>query len=116
MDVMVYLDNANTLGSFRNFVTLSTVTTTPNQTFIAVTKTNATTNTFYLNGTASSTVTLSGGAVGSFGYTTYWIGSGPSGLNLTGTVSEVLYYHADLTTSQRQQVEGYLAQKWGLII
>ena len=114
MDVMVYVDTANTLCSFRNFVTLSTVTTTPNQTFLAVTKTNATTNIFYLNGTPSSTVTLSGGAVGSFGYTTYWVGSGPSGLNLTGTVSEALYYHADLTTTQRQQVEGYLAQKWGL--
>ena len=114
MDVMVYVDTANTLTSFRNLVTLSTVTTTPNQTFLAVTKTNATTNTFYLNGTASSTVTLSGGAVGSFGYTTYWVGSGPTGANLTGTISEVLYYHADLTTSERQQIEGYLAHKWGL--
>jgi len=114
MDVMVYLDTANTLGSFRNFVTLSTVTTTPNQTFLAVTRTNATTNTFYLNGTASSTVTLSGGAVGSFGYTTYWVGSGPTGANLTGTVSEVLYYHADLTDTQRQTIENYLAKKWGI--
>jgi hypothetical protein len=114
MDVIVYLDSANTLGSFRNFVTLSTVTTTPNQTFIAVTRTNSTTNTFYLNGTASSTVTLTGGAVGSFGYTTYWVGNGPSGNAITGTVSEVLYYHADLTNTQRQQIESYLAAKWSL--
>jgi hypothetical protein len=114
MDVMVYLDTANTLGSFRNYVTLSTVTTTPNQTFLAVTRTNATTNTFYLNGTASSTVTLSGGAVGSFGYTTYWVGSGPAGANLTGTVSEALYYHADLTDTQRQTIERYLMKKWAI--
>jgi len=114
MDVMVYLDTANTLGSFRNYVTLSTVTTTPNQTFLAVTRTNATTNTFYLNGIASSTVTLSGGAVGSFGYTTYWVGSGPAGANLTGTVSEALYYHADLTDTQRQTIERYLLNKWGI--
>ena len=114
MDVLVYDDTGNLLTSFRNYTRLSSVVTTSNQTFIAVTRTNATTNTLYLNGTGSTTVTLSGGAVGSFGYTTYWVGSGPSGAAITGTVSEVLYYHADLTDTQRQQVEGYLAQKWGL--
>ena len=114
MDVLVYDDSSNLLTSFRNFIRLSTVTTTQNQTFLAVTRTNATTNTLYLNGTASTTVTLSGGAVGSFGYTIYWIGGGPSGNYITGTVSEALYYHADLTDTQRQQIEGYLAWKWGI--
>jgi len=33
---------------------------------------------------------------------------------LTGNIYEVLVYNAALTTSQRQQVEGYLASKWGL--
>jgi hypothetical protein len=33
---------------------------------------------------------------------------------LTGNIAEVLYYPAGLTTFQRQQVEGYLAWKWGL--
>jgi hypothetical protein len=32
----------------------------------------------------------------------------------TGTISEVLYYASALTTTQRQQIEGYLAWKWGL--
>lgn len=31
-----------------------------------------------------------------------------------GDISEVLYYTAALSTAQRQQVEGYLACKWGL--
>jgi hypothetical protein len=33
---------------------------------------------------------------------------------LTGNIAEVLYYPNGLTTFQRQQVEGYLASKWGL--
>jgi hypothetical protein len=32
----------------------------------------------------------------------------------TGNIAEVLYYPNGLTTFQRQQVEGYLASKWGL--
>jgi hypothetical protein len=31
-----------------------------------------------------------------------------------GFISEVISYNTTLTTTQRQQVEGYLAQKWGL--
>jgi hypothetical protein len=33
---------------------------------------------------------------------------------LLGTMYEVLFYSASLSTAQRQQVEGYLAWKWGL--
>ena len=33
---------------------------------------------------------------------------------LNGNVYEVIVFNTALTTSQRQQVEGYLAQKWGL--
>jgi len=32
-----------------------------------------------------------------------------------GFVMEILFYNSVLTTSQRQQVEGYLAYKWGLV-
>jgi hypothetical protein len=31
-----------------------------------------------------------------------------------GNIAEFLYYPGGITSSQRQQVEGYLAQKWGL--
>jgi hypothetical protein len=32
-----------------------------------------------------------------------------------GMIAEILHYNSSITTSQRQQVETYLAQKWGLI-
>jgi hypothetical protein len=31
-----------------------------------------------------------------------------------GTIYEIVVYHSAPTTAQRQQVEGYLATKWGL--
>lgn len=34
--------------------------------------------------------------------------------NYSGTVAEILFFDAVLTTSNRQKVEGYLAHKWGL--
>lgn len=34
--------------------------------------------------------------------------------NWTGTFSEILHYNTTPSTSQRQQIEGYLAHKWGL--
>ena len=36
------------------------------------------------------------------------------GSNFTGDIYEVVYFNTDLATSQRQQIEGYLAWKWGL--
>ena len=38
---------------------------------------------------------------------------GPSNY-FNGTISELLIYSSNLTPNQRQQVEGYLIQKWGL--
>lgn len=70
-------------------------------------------NTFYLNGTAGTTVASSG----NFNYSTYFIGSTVGEQNVTalsGTIGEVLLYNTALTDPQREKVEGYLAQKWGL--
>jgi hypothetical protein len=39
---------------------------------------------------------------------------GSSPLSFSSLVGEVLIYNASITTFQRQQVEGYLAWKWGL--
>ena len=52
---------------------------------------------------ASETVNLT------IGYDLY-----PGETILTGTISEILLYTQPLTTDQRQQIEGYLAHKWGL--
>ncbi len=43
------------------------------------------------------------------------VGSSPGPLyELTGSIAEVLVFNSVLTTTERQQVEGYLAWKWGL--
>lgn len=40
---------------------------------------------------------------------------GPSGQCWSGFICEILIYNIALTTPQRQQVEGYLANKWGTV-
>jgi hypothetical protein len=40
---------------------------------------------------------------------------GPAGY-FSGTLSELIIYARTLTTDQRQQVEGYLARKWGITL
>jgi hypothetical protein len=70
-------------------------------------------NTFYLNGTTGSTVSSSG----NFGYSNYEIGGSFGEENLVplnGFIGEVLHFTTALSTFARQQVEGYLAWKWGL--
>ena len=80
--------------------------------FIACSQYDGTNHTMYVNGTAGTPVATSG----NFGYTTYGIGCDPALDNTpwNGFVGEVIIYNAALTTQQRQQVEGYLAAKWGL--
>jgi hypothetical protein len=70
-------------------------------------------NTFYLNGTSGSTVSSSG----NFGYSNYEVGGSFGEENLVplnGFIGELIHFNTALTTSQRQQVEGYLAWKWSL--
>jgi hypothetical protein len=45
------------------------------------------------------------------------IDSSPSNViqALVGNINEIIVYNSGLTTAQRQQVEGYLAWKWGLV-
>jgi hypothetical protein len=45
--------------------------------------------------------------------TTLYIGNG-TGFPINGEIAEVLMYQGTLTTGQRQEIEGYLAWKWGL--
>jgi hypothetical protein len=74
---------------------------------------NGSSNTVYLNGTTGNTAATSG----NFGYTRYVVGSSSGEENLVplnGVIGEVLSYTTALSTDQRQQIEGYLAWKWGL--
>ena len=68
----------------------------------------STTTNLYFNGTnaASNTVNSSGGVV------RYEIGR--SELINSGYIAEIILYNTVLTATQRQSVESYLAQKWGL--
>jgi hypothetical protein len=82
--------------------------------------TNNTANPYTINGTNRSTVIRPGGTSGilSDQYITspLYINSA-NGTNSYDSVytAEIIYYNNTLTTTQRQQVEGYLAAKWGLL-
>ena len=85
-------------------------TTTP---FITSTVISGTSILGYINGTNTLTGTTTNT---NFTYSQYEVGSytGFSGLSWNGYIGEIVVYNAGLTTLQRQQVEGYLAWKWGL--
>jgi hypothetical protein len=99
--------------SYRNSNQLGTIAGTFGVPSLSSSISTGQSNTFYLNGRAGTTVASSG----NFNYSTYFIGSTVGEQNfsaLSGTVGEVILYNSSLTDPQRQQVEGYLAQKWGL--
>ena len=78
---------------------------------------NVTTGSGYFNGTNATNVTA--GAVeatcSGYGIGGRWLNGSMSGsYRLNGIIYEIIIFNTALTTSQRQQVEGYLANKWGL--
>jgi hypothetical protein len=70
-----------------------------------------TTGSTYGNGTSYGDV---GTAGSTFNYTTYYIGTCTGGPAWIGNICEIIVYNSILSISQRQQVESYLAQKWGV--
>jgi len=103
----------SSLGSFRNMVDVALAAVIGVPTLFASVYTGSS-NIIFLNGGTSN----SGASTGSFGYTNYEIGTafGEEASNpFSGSVGEVIVYNAALTTFQRQQLEGYLARKWGLL-
>jgi len=91
-----------------------------NAVFLASVVFNSTNTTVaYLNG-GTSTSTMAGRSQ-SFGYTQFCIGSRlfgttPSAPYWTGRYGEIIIYNAALSTSQRNQVEQYLGQKWKIAV
>ena len=65
----------------------------------------------YTNGNLISTTTNSGAPVTSASLT---IGGNGTNEQWTGHFCEFMIFTSDITTTQRQQIEGYLASKWGL--
>ena len=73
--------------------------------------TNGTSNTFTQTNTyttANSNYPVN--RIGMGGYSSTFVGS----RNFHGNIYEMLFYSRVLTTGERQQVEGYLAHKWGI--
>ena len=52
----------------------------------------------------------------SSGATTQFLGGGAGGTAGNWDCCEMLFYSTDITPSQRQQVEGYLAWKWAITL
>lgn len=72
--------------------------------------------TWRLNGTQRSTVYVSGSYPSdvSLSGTLFINGNGSNNID-TSQIAEIIHYNDNLTASQCQQLEGYLASKWGLL-
>ena len=78
---------------------------------------NGTAGSGYFNGTNATNVTASytAGTCSGYGLGGRWQGGSMSALyRLNGVIYEILFFNTTLSTRNRQQVEGYLAQKWGM--
>jgi hypothetical protein len=69
-----------------------------------------------MNATMNGTVTLttSTPAVGAASASIIYLGNVEGGSQPWGSFNEIIMYNSILSLTQRQQVESYLAQKWGL--
>ena len=105
--------NAGNFTSYRNNTSLGSITGTFGSAVQVASLYTGSNHTIYMNGTAGTTVNTSG----SFGYSNYEVGSSFGEENLVplnGAIGEVITFNRALPTSERQQMEGYLAWKWGL--
>jgi hypothetical protein len=113
--VIIHQPNSTNIGGYRNGAQ-NYVSVTTNTRFLLVQQYNGSTGQLYLNGSTNTSV----GSSGSFSTSSYSIGRdvGNEGGALysywPGSISEVLLFNVSLTQLERQQVEGYLARKWGI--
>jgi hypothetical protein len=63
----------------------------------------------FINGTSQTVSDTTSGTYSG----TFSVGSATNGF-ISGNICELIVFNKDVTTSERQQVEGYLAYKWGL--
>lgn len=116
-DSAIVLFNQNgtsTIANYRVSGPLANNAIVANTAFLACSQFNGTNALLWFNGSAGTLP--SSASSGSFAITKYGIGNqaNPSGEVWIGQIGEIIMYNTALTTTQRQQVEGYLAWKWGL--
>jgi hypothetical protein len=105
--------NSGNFIAFRNFATLGSITGTFGSPVQVASLYSGSNHTIFMNGTAGTTVNTSG----NFGYSNYEVGSSFGEENLVplnGSIGEVIHFNRAVTPLERQQIEGYLATKWGL--
>jgi hypothetical protein len=103
---------ANQVTFYRAGVQPTAYTVTQNIPFIYTVTQTSGTGSQWLNGGSNITagITTSAFAVTNYNIGTLYLAN----QNYTGLMGEVIMYKTLLSTTQRQQVESYLAQKWGL--
>lgn len=77
---------------------------------------NGTAGSGYVNGTNATTVTAgyTAGTCSGYGVGARWLGSTSMSSGLNGKIYEIIFFNSPLGLSDRQSIEGYLAQKWSL--
>jgi hypothetical protein len=109
-------DYGATAGGAR--VAITSFTPTNNQLYIFSGVRNGSIGYLGVNGGVFSKTT-SGLSVTNFSGTSFTLNVGtyindPLNYNMKGTTCEIIFYNSAVSDGQRQQVEGYLAWKWGL--
>jgi hypothetical protein len=112
-------NNSKTINTYRYPASYpSYITNTSSAPIIASAIYNGSSGLLYQNGVASIFPISSSGT---FGITNYGIGTGlyesnhpPNNSYFNGYIGEVILYNAALTETERQQVETYLGNKWGI--
>ena len=105
--------NMRIVQQYNALVLSSTYTFSPNTTVLATTQTTSTNSYIFMYGSqtnSNSTVANYGTGITSVIGTN---GSDPPVEPFNGPMFEMIIFNTVLTTAQRQQVEGYLAWKWG---
>ena len=114
--MIIRYSGGQSVGIGRNSSYLSVAIPAYSTPFIVQSSHNGATESIGVNGTLTPSTQNTGVASG-FNITSYGIGTNTNTGDATywaGYVGEVVYYTGLLTTLQIQQVEGYLAWKWGL--
>ena len=104
---LFYYDNVN--SSSGAFVTGNTLV---NPFLVSAVQKPGTSIFGYYNGSQAFTNSYTAGTATAVSVIGAAINNGASPIN--ANIYEIIFYNAALTTNQRQQVEGYLAWKWGL--